>query len=707
MFALTLLAAAMAGRVTSDAAESPVERVIDLLKNLKSQVETEGTSEATSYNEFACFCKDKNTAKVNSIDTRETESSRLTASIKQLTAKTAELSASIQATEASLAAHEASLARATELRDKERAVYEETHLDTSNAVSGLKDAIDSISGSKKAGLTQVKSKVQKVMVLADAAGLVSKDSDQVASLLQEMPEVPDEDYSFHSSGIIDLLKDLHKEWTEKKTKLENEEDAASGAFNKAAEAKRKEIQADKDLIETETGDLAEAKSSLATDDADLTEETALLKDDNTYLRDLTEQCERKAREWDQRSALRGNELAALSKALEIIEGTVLDRETNSGAGMRPDLSLAQKPAKTAMVQEEDDYSDVVFTQLKAVRKVQLDQPHQDPLRNKVISMLKSKGAKMNSAVLSVMAMKLAADPFAKVKTLIQQLIERLVREKTDEATQKGWCDTELAKAEHDRWYRHTDTESLSSNIGVLEARKGSLETKAVELKSSIKDLNKALTDATKIRSDEKADNKATLTNASEGLEALKQAITVLKDFYRKSSRAKTSLLQKDAASPVDQDGIGEHLGAYKGNQAQAQGILGMLATIQNDFEKTLKETTAAENQAHRDFVKFSRESKASISSQTRGLEQTENDLAKTNADLVSDLNDLKDNQKLLDSSLKTLETLRPACVDTGMTWDEKVARRTAEIEALKNALCVLDEEDKDIPECSGKLFLQK
>merc|ERR1719316_2200557 len=268
------------------------------------------------------------------------------------------------------------------------------------------------------------------MILADAAGLVSKDSDQVASLLQEMPEVPDEDYSFHSGGILDLLKDLHKEWTEKKTKLESEEDAASSAFNKAAESKRKEIQADKDLISTESADLAG-------DQADLTEETALLKDDNTYLRDLTEQCERKAREWDQRSALRGNEITALTKALDIIEGTVLGKETASGAGMRPDLSLSQKPAKTAMVQEDDDYSDVVFTQLKAVRAVQLDQPHQDPLRNKVISLLKSKGAKMNSAVLSVMAMKLAADPFAKVKTLIQQLIERLVREKTDEATQKG------------------------------------------------------------------------------------------------------------------------------------------------------------------------------------------------------------------------------------------------------------------------------
>ena len=32
----------------------------------------------------------------------------------------------------------------------------------------------------------------------------------------------------------------------------------------------------------------------------------------------------------------------------------------------------------------------------------------------------------------------------------------------------------------------------------------------------------------------------------------------------------------------------------------------------------------------------------------------------------------------------------------------RVARREAEIEALKKALCVLDEEDGEIPECAGK-----
>ena len=42
-----------------------------------------------------------------------------------------------------------------------------------------------------------------------------------------------------------------------------------------------------------------------------------------------------------------------------------------------------------------------------------------------------------------------------------------------------------------------------------------------------------------------------------------------------------------------------------------------------------------------------------------------------------------------------------------MSYEERVARREAEIEALKNALCVLDEEDGEIPECAGKMFLQK
>jgi len=708
---LALCAAVHAERASVEDTSSPVERVVTLIKNLKTQVETEGTEEATNYDKFACFCKNTNNDKVNSIDAGETKKAALEATLTQKKAKAAQLSADIAALQAKQASMEASLERATELREKERETYEEAHADTASATQGVADAISDISGSK--AFVQIKDKVKQTLALAESMGMSTSTKSRATALLQAMPEVPDQDYTFHAGGILDLLKDLHKDWDAKKTKMEQEEQASADAFNKAADAKRKEIDAAKKDIDSNTRQLKTTEGEIATATKDHTETSAVLSDDKTYLADLTEQCERKAREWDQRSAKRGEELTALTKALSIIEGTVVAAETNSGAGMRAEFVQAKPKVVTAAIQEDsgdddddDVYADVVFTQTKMV------QVHKHKvstgLRNQAITMLKKKGKALKSHTLELAAMQMAADPFAKIKGLLQGLIERLLKEATDEATQKGWCDTELGKAETDRSFRHQDVERLSADIGTLEATKATLEETQKNLKQDIKDLNTAWQEATTQRNSEKATNKATLEAAGEGLAALKQAIEVLEDFYRKSSRATTSLVQ---ASPVDQDmagaGTGGFAGAYKGNQAQAGGILGMLATIQSDFERTISMTSESEETAHRDYVKFDIETKSSVAAQTLALKRTDEEHATTSNDLATALSDLKENQKLLDSSLKTLEALRPACIDTGMTWDEKVAKRDAEIAALKDALCTLDEEDKDVPECRGKFFLQK
>merc|ERR1719269_490736 len=118
----TLLATA--ARVKLGETGSPVEKVLTLLEDLKTQVTEEGKAEAETYDKFACFCKDKSNAKVDSIATRESDISTLTADLEQLKAEKVELKADIKKLNDDLATFEADLKKMTEIRDQEHAVYE-------------------------------------------------------------------------------------------------------------------------------------------------------------------------------------------------------------------------------------------------------------------------------------------------------------------------------------------------------------------------------------------------------------------------------------------------------------------------------------------------------------------------------------------------------------------------------------------------------
>merc|ERR1719265_2876161 len=128
----------------------------------------------------------------------------------------------------------------------------------------------------------------------------------------------------------------------------------------------------------------------------------------------------------------------------------------------------------------------------------------------VQQMLSTESKRLSSAVLASLAMKVAADPFAKVKDLIQKLIERLVKEATEEAEKKGFCDTELGKARSDREYRLTDVNKLNAELSKLEAKQDALEEEIEMLTEALKNLDEILAKQTKMRADEKEENLATI-----------------------------------------------------------------------------------------------------------------------------------------------------------------------------------------------------
>merc|ERR1719243_517523 len=106
----------------------------------------------------------------------------------------------------------------------------------------------------------------------------------------------------------------------------------------------------------------------------------------------------------------------------------------------------------------------------------------------IISLLKGKGAQLKSTLLLSLANRIAADPFAKIKKLIQELIERLLTEAANEANQKGWCDKAMADAKQKRTYAAEEIEDLNSKMAKLAAKSDKLGSEIDTLKKEIKEI---------------------------------------------------------------------------------------------------------------------------------------------------------------------------------------------------------------------------
>lgn len=669
--------------VTEDV--SPVEKVIELLEDMKSEVQVEGKKEATTYEEFACFCHDTTTDKSTSVTNGQDNIEGLSADIAEKTAtreekieeimdrkkKQEELATTLQETKVRLA--------------KERAEYEVTEADLSKAISSLENAIAAMQNTGGSFLA-IKADVKKSLELAQVLNLVKTPKMKaVAAFLQTSVDPDDPEYGYHSQGIIDVMSDLLKDFNAEKKQVDEEWAKTETAENDLIVDLEGQMTENSNTIDTLKGDVETLGTEIAKAREDLVDAESLLKDDQLYLKDLTERCEQRAGAYDQRSAMRADEIKALSEALTILQDRVQNKD--EAANERAFIQKSQKPAT-----EEKKAPSFLQTARKEVKNL-LERARGQTLsvevrKEKVLGLLRTEGKRLSSTVLISLAMKVQGDPFVKVKKLIQELIERLIAESTAEATKKGFCDLELSKAEKNRNHRWADVQRLSAELAALEAKQDELEEEISDLTESLTELNQNLKDATRLRAESKEENLQTLKDAKEGLAAVSEALLVLKVFYKESAKAKVFL----QASPVDEDDPGAASGAYKGAQQKANAVLGLLEVIVSDFERTIKNTSAEEAKESAEFIQFDRTSKADIGGKDTKKELDNQDLETTKTTIKEKMKDMQSNMDLCDKALEELEELKPVCIDTGMSYEERVEKREEEIEALKKSLCILDTE---------------
>lgn len=173
------------------------------------------------------------------------------------------------------------------------------------------------------------------------------------------------------------------------------------------------------------------------------------------------------------------------------------------------------------------------------------------------------------------------------------------------------------------------------------------------------------------------------------------ATKVLRDYYTKAASAE--LIQSSVAASTA-DSLGQEMSQaakapYKGMQDSSGGIFAMLEVILSDFARLEAETATAEDAAANQFEKFMAESNESIAVKEAAISHKENSKRLADEKAAATRKELEITQEELDAALEYYEKLKTQCVNTGLSYEERVRAREEEIESLKEALKILNQQD--------------
>jgi len=351
-----------------------------------------------------------------------------------------------------------------------------------------------------------------------------------------------------------------------------------------------------------------------------------------------------AEDFEAETKSRGEELKALATAKKIIA------EATSGAA---DLSYSFLQTSSSLS------SGVDLANFEAVRLVR------DLSRTYKSTALAQLATRMAQTMRA--GSRSGADPFGKVKGLIKDMIEKLLSEGEADATEKAFCDKELAETKAKKEDKEATIEKLTTQMDSMTSKSAKLKEEVAELEKELAALAKTQAEMTKIRSEQKAAFDTNSAELEKGLDGVKMALKVLKDYYAKDSAHGSA------------DGAGS-------------GIIGLLEVCESDFSKGLAEMKATEDSAVSDYETLTKENEISKATKTQDVKYKVKEYKGLDKDTADASSDKSGVQTELDAILTYYKNIQGRCIAKAESYSDIVKRREAEIAGLKEALEVLSSE---------------
>mmetsp|Transcript_72647 Transcript_72647/g.132818 ORF Transcript_72647/g.132818 Transcript_72647/m.132818 type:complete len:733 (-) Transcript_72647:41-2239(-) len=591
IFALGLL-------TTQTGGESPIPRVVNLLRKLLETIETEAKTEEDLYEKYMCWGSSTISSKKASNAEAQTRIDSLTQYVADLDAGAIELTSERTDLDKEIQQISEGLEAAANKRAQENKDYEMAKEEMDAAILALTEAIDvlgKMSENKTTGVfLKVKDRLNEGMGMTFAqrsaqgaridhaieiADKYLRKGDAIFLRRALTGEVPDVDwkklnrkatfkmsYKARSFGIQMVLKKLLETFTANLGEATAKEEKALGDYTSLKGAMDGQLSASQEALtkmDKETGakglSKSEAEDEIGTLNAQITA-------DNGFITQTQTDMSTKTTEWKARQAVRADEVEAINKAISILfndDKRDLFAKSFKSQGFTL-LQLKESSSAVALM------SRAMQTIAKAGRVA-----HDDRLEH-FAEKVKNETKVVDSSPVD-------GDHFKAVLGAIDTMIGHLKDEEAEDLTKKEQCEQDRMKDARDAILASRDMDETTDDITRLKSEIQELAEEIKTLEAKMAADKAAMDEATKIRNEENAAWEAANKDDQDAAATVSEALTVLEGFYG-------SFLQKQAPTSPPTTWVEP----YVGKTTEGKGVLSILELIHEDILKDIKTHKDAE-----------------------------------------------------------------------------------------------------------------
>jgi len=468
---------------------------------------------------------------------------------------------------------------------------------------------------------------------------ITRDAKTLTAFLQDAQAPEPATYVSKTGGVTEMLEDMLDKSKDQLTELRKKETEAKHSFEMVSQSLADEIKFAKAAMEKAKKSQADQSRIKAESEKDLQQTKVSMEQDRKSLSDVTMDCKQEAADYQEETKSRGLELEALAAAKAALA-------ESSG------LSFLQLVSKSNIKSSED---------LKHFE---------------VVHMLRTLGQKLGDHQLVLLSRRMdgmlrtesGADVFAKIKTMISDMITTMKENLQAEATKKAYCDKEMGEAAEKKTGKEADLDDVSTKIDATASKSASLKKQVVAIKAELTTLAETQANMTALRQEETSLFKTKEPETVTGMEGVKSALKTLRDFYKNSGIKVTS---------------GEREGA-------AGGVIGRLEDVEADMAMSLSQMRAAEKTAQMNYERDTQDMKLEKTQKEKDIDYKTAEAQRLDSELTELNSDQESMQTEMGAILEFTKGLEAECLVTPESFAEKQAKRQQEIDGLKEALTALD-----------------